>query len=170
MSKPTKYYSNRQEQLIARSLGWAVVAGSGARDFHPGDIISDKWIGECKTHTAPGHRITFFATVWNKICEEASSKFKYPALFVDDGSQKLENTWVMFLDNTAYSTEHSKYPIPVSFRTNIAFDGADLLREYRNLSTWCSGIAIWSGTFCGKTVGLLPFYKFQELFEEYNDD
>ena len=50
-NKPTKFYSERQEKYIANQLGWDVVTGSGARDCHPGDVKSDAYLGECKTHT-----------------------------------------------------------------------------------------------------------------------
>lgn len=97
----TKFFSSKQERMVADFLGWSVVSGSGARDCHPGDITSDEWLGECKTHEKPGHRIVFWTKVWNKICDEAASKHRYPILIVDDGSQKLDNTWVMFNLKTA---------------------------------------------------------------------
>ena len=37
----TKDFSSVQEHSIANSLGWKVVSGSGARNFHPGDIVSE---------------------------------------------------------------------------------------------------------------------------------
>lgn len=91
-----KIFSSKQENLVASTLGWSVVPGSGARSLHPGDIQSDEWIGECKTHETPGHRIVFNYTVWKKISDEAASRFKFPVLFVDDGSQRLSDTWCMF--------------------------------------------------------------------------
>ncbi len=96
-----KYYSDRQEHMIADYLGWSVVSGSGARSTLPGDIRSEDWLGECKTHKTPGQMISFKHKVWKKIQDEASSKFKFPALFVDDGSQTVENTWVMHRRFTA---------------------------------------------------------------------
>lgn len=93
MSQPTKYFSSKQEHTIADYLGWSVVVGSGARDFHPGDIISEDFLGECKTHTAPKNKITITKSVWCKIQMEAESKFKRPVLFVDDGTQSIKNTW-----------------------------------------------------------------------------
>lgn len=35
----TKDYSSKQESMVAEYLGWKTVVGSGARDFHYGDII-----------------------------------------------------------------------------------------------------------------------------------
>lgn len=96
MEKNKKYYSSKQENMISKLLGWSVVSGSGSRSLHPGDIVAEEWLGECKTHETSGHRITFTYSVWKKITDEAVSKFKFPALFVDDGSQNISDTWCMF--------------------------------------------------------------------------
>ena len=91
--KPTKYYSTKQENSIADYLGWSVVAASGARPFHPGDIRSDDFLGECKTHTSKQSDIVIYKDVWRKITSEATSVMKRPVLFVDNGTQKIKNTW-----------------------------------------------------------------------------
>ena len=95
-----KEASLKQENMISNYLGWRRIPGSGARPFAPGDISSKHWLGECKTHTEPEHNIIFKLDVWDKICDEAASRFKRPALFVDDGSQTVKNTYCMF-DATA---------------------------------------------------------------------
>ena len=89
----TKDYSSKQENMIADSLGWSVVAGSGAAACYPGDIISDEWLGECKTHLSPGKKIFFSKKVWKKIQDEAMVKRRFPVIFTDDGSQKSKHTW-----------------------------------------------------------------------------
>lgn len=91
-----KHYSSIQESTIAEYLGWKKVSGSGNRNFYPGDIESPEWLGECKTHIYEGSRILIDLDVWDKIQNEAQSKFKKPALFVDDGSQQISNTFVFF--------------------------------------------------------------------------
>lgn len=95
----TKDFSSKQEKKLANCLGWSVVSGSGAAACHPGDIESDSWLGECKTHVTPGHSISFSKSVWEKIKNEAFSKCKAPVLFVDDGSQEPCNTWCMMPAN-----------------------------------------------------------------------
>ena len=65
MVKGKRSCSDRQEKLISKYLGWSQVTGSGARPMHPGDIVSDGWLGECKTHVTPGHRIGFNFSVWD---------------------------------------------------------------------------------------------------------
>lgn len=94
-AKGTKFYSDKQEKMVASYLGWRQVTGSGARPNHPGDVISDSWLGECKTHATKKKTVVFILDFWDKIADEAASRFKRPALFVDDGTQKAENTLVM---------------------------------------------------------------------------
>lgn len=90
-----KIYSARQEKLVAKVVGGKVVAGSGARDTYPGDVIHPKFLIECKTHTKQVPDVVFFADVWRKIAAEADSQFKCPALAVDDGTQRVRSTWVL---------------------------------------------------------------------------
>ena len=93
MERSTKHYSSEQERIIAKYLGWKTVPASGAREFDKGDIISEDFIAECKTHTSVGHRIKFDFRVWKKLNNEAMSCMRTPVLFVDDGSQTIEGTW-----------------------------------------------------------------------------
>lgn len=95
MLKGTKYYSDRQEKMVAHYLGWQQVTGSGARPTFVGDVIGDTWLGECKTHVSLTDKITFRFDVWDKLEKEAISRFQDPVLIVDDGSQKPENTFVL---------------------------------------------------------------------------
>lgn len=89
----TKYFSGKQEKLVAEYLGWTTVSGSGARNFHPGDIRSCNYLGECKTHVKPIDKLFFSCSVWAKIKNEATSVFKTPILITDIGTQKLDDTW-----------------------------------------------------------------------------
>lgn len=95
MAKGNKYYSDRQEKSVARYLGWKQVIGSGSRPHHVGDVVGRNWVGECKTHTTPGHKIIFRFDIWDKLENEAMSIFRDPVLIVDDGSQQIENTFVL---------------------------------------------------------------------------
>lgn len=94
-NKNNKYYSNKQESMIADYLGWHQVGGSGSKAYAPGDVSSEHWLGECKTHDSEQAKIIFFKQHWFKICEEARAKGRYPVLFVDNGTQLSQNTWVM---------------------------------------------------------------------------
>lgn len=92
-----KEVSSKQEKVIAEYLGWKTVSASGARDFHKGDIVSEDWLGECKTHMKETMKLSFNQSVFQKISDEAMSKFKKPVLFVDDGTQTLKNTYALLL-------------------------------------------------------------------------
>lgn len=94
-----KQASDKQEKAIAKYLGWHQVKGSGSRPTFTGDVESIEWLGECKTHTTPNHKIHFDCKVWNKIVDEAAAKFRTPVYFSDDGSQDLSKTFVMFSAN-----------------------------------------------------------------------
>lgn len=90
-----KYFSNRQEQMIADYLGWRQITGSGSRPGAPGDVNSSQWLGECKTHDTEKKTIVFLKSHWFKICNEARAKNRYPVLFKDNGTQRSDSTWVM---------------------------------------------------------------------------
>ena len=92
MDKLKKECSNRQEETIAKYLGWYKVSGSGSRPCKPGDIYNETWLGECKTHIRFQNSIIFKFKEWDKINEEATSQFKNAVLFVDNGTQLIENT------------------------------------------------------------------------------
>lgn len=164
---PTKFFSSKQERLIASELGWEVVTGSGARDCHPGDIISDAWLGECKTHTAPGKPIKFDATVWKKISDEAQSKFKYPVLFVDDGSQTVETTWCLFPCNLVSAPGSKSVELDISVRRNLSFAHANMVKTYvdKQLVTGVSATVLRVKIF-GTILGLVPLSVFKEMFGE----
>ena len=48
-SKPTRYYSARQEKQVAKTLGGTRTKNSGATMFQKGDLTTDDWLIECKT-------------------------------------------------------------------------------------------------------------------------
>ena len=146
--------SSKQEHLIASYLGWSVVSGSGSRACRPGDIQSDQWLGECKTHTTPTSRYTFLQSVWDKLSDEAASRFKYAVLFVDDGTQKVEHTLCLLRFNTvcwadvyANSTSANWFECNKKFKSNIVISSKELSKLYaeagQTLST--SGLRIHLG-------------------------
>ena len=135
MEKPTKYYSIKQEKYIAGVLGWQTVSGSGARDCHPGDVESDEFSGECKTHTSEKTSISIKQSWWDKIRSEASYRHRTPVLFVDNGN--IKNTWVVtYYTKPMYS---DSYPFPFKVNTNINFkvdalnrDNVYFINEWQN--------------------------------------
>lgn len=90
-----KEASYKQEHMVADYMEWSVVSGSGSRPFKPGDITSDYFLVECKTHIQPQDTIVFKKAHWDKIQIESQSTYKRPLLVTDDGTQKSDHTWVM---------------------------------------------------------------------------
>lgn len=124
-----KTFSDAQEKMVALFLDWSQVSGSGARPTVTGDVQSDEWLGECKTHATPGHKINFVISVWDKIKDEAAAKFKQAAYFVDDGTQRSWHTWVMFSDRLfVQDVEILNYPLKVN-KSGISFEYNSLLRD-----------------------------------------
>lgn len=49
ITRPTRFYSNKQEKAVAKAVGGKKVANSGATAFNKGDVITDNMLIECKT-------------------------------------------------------------------------------------------------------------------------
>ena len=167
----TKDYSSKQEKMIADILGWQVVAGSGAAKCHPGDVIGDEWLGECKTHTSSGHAIFFSYSVWSKICEEAMIKHRYPVLFTDDGSQKSDKTWCLIDSKTLVGKDIVQLDIcrehNINHSVNISFNNAVLASlqiaySDTNPGSLCGFKVKWHNS----DVCILSLDTFAELFGE----
>ena len=69
--EPTRYYSKKQEDAIAKKLGGARVKNSGATAWEKGDVTTDKFLLECKTRMAPSQSITIQKSWIEKIKQEA---------------------------------------------------------------------------------------------------
>lgn len=85
-NKPTRFYSTRQETHVADASNGKRVANSGATAFHKGDVITDLFLIECKTKTAPSERFTLNREWILKNEEEAFAMNRpYSAVAVDFG-------------------------------------------------------------------------------------
>ena len=49
MNRPTRWYSNKQEQKVAKTIGGKQTANSGATKWSKGDVRTDDFLIECKT-------------------------------------------------------------------------------------------------------------------------
>ena len=125
----TKDFSNIQEHKVAEFLGWNIISGSGSRACRPGDIYSNQWLGECKTHIDSGHKIEFKYSVWCKIADEAASKFKFPVLIVDDGSQRIDHTWCLIDMNISVPYGAIVKPLNISINKNIVISHDELMNH-----------------------------------------
>ena len=127
-----KEASDKQEKLIAKILGWRQVTGSGSRHNYPGDVSSEEWLGECKTHLT-NHKITFKKPIWEKIKEEATARFKYPAYFTDNGSQLAMFTWVI-IPERELPKDFTIVPYPKDVETSLSFDVCDSVFDKSDLN------------------------------------
>lgn len=155
----TKDFSNKQEKLIASFLNWDVVSGSGSRACHPGDIIGDEWLGECKTHETSNKSIFFSQTVWEKIVNEAIAKHRKPVLFTDDGSQRLDKTWCIF-NHFVVPEDWTTIQLPKKFKVNITLEHEYLIDMYSKLSNDTSCYLVNLGKY---KVALLPLRLFNTM-------
>lgn len=114
--------------------------------------MSDDWLGECKTHVSSGHPITFDRKVWAKLRDESATRFKHPALFVDDGSQLITHTWCMFPISTFDLSEHITEPYAKSIQQNITF-------KYDDLDPY----TIHTCSYNNMNVGITSLTTFQSL-------
>lgn len=156
MSENNKVYSNRQEKMVSSALGWKQVSGSGSRPFHVGDVVSDEWLGECKTHTKSGCKISFKHTVWYKLRLEAKSCNRYAVYFVDDGSQTSDKTYciISYIANPFNIADMSVHKLDDKYVTvngNISFCSSDIED------------VIYSSVLYGERVILMSFRRFVEL-------
>lgn len=161
----TKDFSSIQEHKIAHFLNWRVVSGSGARNFYPGDIESDMWLGECKTHVSEQSKIVFKKDFWIKICNEADSKFKRPVLIVDDGTQNLMHTWCMI--RSSLVPDIQKFDFPFKVRTNVTVDKCELSVNWSEMSRNTDDLVFaYQLQFNSENVCILHLIEFGHLFSE----
>lgn len=60
-SKPTRHYSSRQEQAVAKAVGGRQTANSGATPWQKGDVLTkgaNGFLLECKTKTTASDSIS----------------------------------------------------------------------------------------------------------------
>lgn len=163
----TKIYSSKQEKMVADLLGWEVVSGSGAAACFPGDVIGDEWLGECKTHTEPGHKIFFSKDVWDKIKQEAVVKRRFPVLFTDDGTQKEVNTWCLCMRDRLETKVSLYVPLTKGVNKNISLDGRQLIAIVKSYIRQYPGMCpIFTATWGDDEIGICQLSAFSTLLRE----
>lgn len=80
----TRYYSNKQEKKVAKAVGGKQTANSGATAFSKGDVRTDDWLLECKTHTELREQFTIKREWIDKNKEEAFQMGKHHSAVVID--------------------------------------------------------------------------------------
>ena len=83
---PTRAYSKKQENYVAKKFGGDRVKNSGATMFAPGDVLTDRFLLECKTKMSDSESITIHKSWLEKIQKEALFAGKpYQALLFNFG-------------------------------------------------------------------------------------
>lgn len=94
--RPTRYYSKKQENLIAKELGGSRQPNSGATMFSKGDVVLSDWLIEAKTKTSPSNSMTIHKEWLEKNAEEAFAMGKeHSALIFDFGDIHYPQEYVV---------------------------------------------------------------------------
>lgn len=84
--KPTRFYSNKQEKQVAKTVKGKQVSNSGATAFQKGDVLTDNFLIECKTSTQQKKSFSIKKEWIQKNKEEAFAMNKfYSAIAFDFG-------------------------------------------------------------------------------------
>lgn len=75
--EPTRSFSRRMEEDVAKKLGGRVVANSGATLMYKGDVRTDDFLIECKTVMKPQVGITLKKEWLTEIRKQAIAEGKY---------------------------------------------------------------------------------------------
>lgn len=67
----TRFFSKQQENKVAKALGGYRQANSGATPFRKGDVVTEQFLIECKTHMKPMKSMTIKEEWLYKLREEA---------------------------------------------------------------------------------------------------
>lgn len=87
--RPTRFFSKRQEESVARSLGGARQPNSGATNFAKGDVEVDDWVIECKTKVTPQETMTVHKEWFDSVEQERADMLKsYAAVCFSFGDGK----------------------------------------------------------------------------------
>ena len=169
-SETTKFFSNKQEKLIANELGGYPVGLSGAGPANPGDVRTYDWLVECKTHTSPDHNIIFNLDVWKKIEDEAMAMHRKPVLIVDDGSQSLKKTWCLCRANNIDLSGTISADLPLQVKKNITCKqdklASHLVDSTKEFMCDLYEYAVYEVEWNNETVIVMPFETFKEKFEK----
>lgn len=74
--RPTRFFSKRQEDSVARALGGARQLNSGAGNMNKGDVIAHDWVIECKTKIIPSDTITVHKEWFNSVEADRKAEAK----------------------------------------------------------------------------------------------
>lgn len=92
---PTRYYSKKQEDTVAKAIGGKRTPNSGASAWVKSDVLSDKFALECKTKTTHSESISIKREWFEKQKQEAMFMNKpYSAVVFNFGPDE-ENHYII---------------------------------------------------------------------------
>jgi hypothetical protein len=93
--KPTRYYSKKQEEAVAKAVGGRRSKNSGATMFDKSDVSTNKFNLECKTKTSHSDSISIKKEWFEKNKQEAMFMNKpYSAVVFNFGPDE-ENHYII---------------------------------------------------------------------------
>lgn len=93
--KSTKYYSDKQEKAVAKSLKGRQVGGSGASAFSKGDVSLGHILIECKTSMTEKSSYSVKKEVLEKAHREALSMRKFFSVLAFNFGPNSDNYYVI---------------------------------------------------------------------------
>ena len=98
--KPTRYFSKRQEVKVSKENNGKRMLNSGATMFSKGDVLTDKFLLECKTKTKPSESISIKKEWFDKNRQDSLRMGKkYSAVIFDFGDGESRYIIDQFLFN-----------------------------------------------------------------------
>lgn len=162
-----KEASAKQEKMVADYMGWSVITGSGARPFAPGDVSSEHFLVECKTHIEEQSNVVFYKKHWEKIAIESTSVHKSPALITDNGTQRSNHTWVAIRFNALPEDSHIIQGMNNTARSDstITFNEYDTVSLFKdNYKNGCINYIL--GKLGTDEVAIMPLSEFNSFYRE----
>ena len=93
--KPTRYFSKKQEDAVAKSVGGRTTPNSGATPVYKGDITTDNFIIECKTSTTDKKSFTLHKEWFDKNRDESIFMKKEHSAVVVSFGPNSENYYII---------------------------------------------------------------------------
>lgn len=92
----TRYYSNKQEKKIAKTVNGKVQSNSGATLFDKGDIKTENWLFEAKTCMKEQESFSIKKEWLEKLKQESFAMNKeFYSLVFNFGTQNDENFYIL---------------------------------------------------------------------------
>lgn len=95
ITKPTRYYSTKQEESVSKTLSIRRTSNSGATLFDKGDLSSDNCLFECKTKTKPTNQITIKKEWLEKNKMESITMNKEHSILVFNYGEDEPNYYIL---------------------------------------------------------------------------